>query len=63
MVKIHKLKQPNKRSGYKLEPGQTTTVKGLVVVNNNSYPVFVDKFVRKPWKPKKSAKTKPSKPL
>lgn len=51
MVKIHRLKQPNKRSGYALEPGKTTEVKGMVITNKNSFTVHVDKFTRKPWVP------------
>lgn len=58
MVKIHKLKQPNKHSGYKLAPGKTTNVRGLVIVNKNSFDVYVDKFTRKPWKPKKKVSKK-----
>lgn len=53
MVRIQKLKQPNKHSGYELAPGKTTTVRGFVIVNKNNFSVFVDKFTRKPWKPKK----------
>ncbi len=51
MVKIHRLKQPNKHSGYKLEPGKTTDVRGMVITNKNDHDVYVDKFTRKPWKP------------
>jgi len=47
MVRLQKLTRPNKRSGFKLEPKKTTTVKGLVITNNNSYPIYVDKFSRK----------------
>lgn len=53
MVKIHQLKQPNKLSGYKLGPGKTTEVRGMVITNKNDFMVHVDKFTRKPWKPKK----------
>lgn len=54
MLRIQKLSRPNKRSGNKLEAGFTTKVKGLVVTNQNSYPVYVDKFSAK----KKSKKKK-----
>jgi hypothetical protein len=57
MVKIHKLKQPNKRSGHKLAPGKTTEIRGMVITNKNKFEVYVDRFTRKPWKPKKKATT------
>lgn len=47
MIKIHRLKQPNKRSGFALEGGKTTTVRGVVITNKNSFTVYVDKFTRK----------------
>lgn len=56
MIRVQKLKQPNKHSGYELEPGKTTDVRGLVITNKNKFTVFVDKFTRKPWKPAKKAK-------
>lgn len=56
MIKIHKLKQPNKHSGYPLGPGQTTEVRGMQITNMNDFLVHVDKFTRKPWKPKKKKK-------
>ena len=55
MVKIHQLKQPNKRSGHQLAPGKTTEVKGMLITNKNKFVVHVDKFTRKPWKPAKKA--------
>lgn len=56
MVKIHRLRQPNKHSGFRLEAGETTEVRGLVITNKNDHEVYVDKFTRKPWKPKKAEK-------
>lgn len=47
MLKIQKLKRPNKRSGYKLDSGKTTSVRGLTVTNRNAFTVYVDKFTRK----------------
>ena len=44
MVRIKKLKMPGKRSGYLLEPGALTVVKGLTIVNGNKFNVYVDKF-------------------
>lgn len=56
MVKLHKLKQPNKRSGYPLESGKTTEIRGFVITNKNNFTVYVDKFTRKPIKKKKGDK-------
>lgn len=61
MIKIHKLKQPNKHSGNALQPGKTTEVRGLVITNKNSFVVHVDKFTRKPWKPSKKVSAKKKK--
>lgn len=47
MVKIHKLVRPTKKSGYKLDPGATTKVRGVTIVNTNKFPVYIDKFTRK----------------
>ena len=58
MVRIQKLRRPNKHSGYELAPNKTTEVRGMVITNKNSFPVRVDKFTRKPWKPKKKKKVK-----
>ena len=60
MVKIHKLKQPNKHSGYPLAAGKTTEVKGIVITNKNNFTVHVDKFSRKPWASKKKKAVKKS---
>lgn len=46
MINIKKLKRPNKKSGYELKPGGTTLVRGLVIVNKNSFSVYVDKYTR-----------------
>ena len=56
MVKIHKLKQPNKHSGYPLGPGETTEVRGMVITNKNNFTVHVDKFTRKPTPVQKAKK-------
>lgn len=47
MLRIQKLKRPTKRSGYALAPGKTTKVRGLIITNNMSVTVYVDKFTRK----------------
>lgn len=56
MIKIHRLKQPNKNSGYKLEPNKTVEMRGMTITNNNKFDVYLDKFIRKPWKPTKQVK-------
>ncbi len=53
MLLIQKLKHPNKRSGFALEPGKRTQVRGLLVVNQNSHTVYVDKWTRKKYKRRK----------
>ena len=47
MLRVQKLARPNKHSGYRLEPGETTEVRGLTLVNRNKFDVFVDKYTRK----------------
>lgn len=56
MVKIHRLKQPNKHSGYPLAPGKTTEVRGMLITNKNLFTVHVDKFTRKVVKKPKKKK-------
>ena len=59
MIRIQKLKRPNKKSGYALAPGETTEVRGMTITNSkNKFPVHVDKYTRKPWKPKKKKASK-----
>lgn len=53
MLRIQKLKRPLRTSGYELKPGATTVVRGLTIVNRNSFSVYVDKFTRKVKKKKK----------
>lgn len=50
MVRIQRLRRPNKRSGYLLAPGKNTKVRGLYIVNQNKFPIFVDKYTRSPVK-------------
>lgn len=47
MLRVQKLIRPNKKSGFALAPKQKTEVRGLVIVNQNSFTVYVDKFTRK----------------
>lgn len=56
MVRVQKLNRPNKRSGYPLEPGKTTDVKGLVITNKTKAVVYVDKFT--PGEKRRSRKVK-----
>lgn len=51
MIKIHRLKHPNKHSGKELPPGKTLMMSGVTIVNKNKFPVWVDKFERKPYTP------------
>ena len=44
MIYIKKLKRPNKRSGYPLKSGDVTTIRGVLIRNNNPFTVYVDKF-------------------
>lgn len=55
MIKIHRLKQPNKHSGTPLAPGKALELRGMQIKNTNEFPVFVDTFTRKPWKPAKKS--------
>ena len=53
MIKVHKPKRPTKKSGFELKQGAKTTVRGVTIINQNSFSVYVDKFtprVRKPAK-------------
>lgn len=54
MLRIQKLARPNKHSGFKLEAGKTTVIRGFTIVNRNSYAVYVDKYTRKKVAVKKS---------
>jgi len=45
-----------KTSGFPLEAGKKTTVRGLTIINQNSFTVHVDKFTRKPAKVRKAKK-------
>lgn len=53
MLKIQKLVKPSKHSGYRLEPGETTKVRGFTIVNTNRFAVYVDKWQRKKIKPRR----------
>ena len=50
MLNIKKLVRPTCHSGYTLPAGETVVVHGLTIVNNNAYPVYVDKNKHKPKK-------------
>lgn len=61
MLRIQRLVHPTHRSGYKLEPGKTTKVRGLAITNTNKFPIYVDKYTRKKYhiaRKKKVAKAK-----
>ncbi len=61
MVRIQRLRRPNKHSGYALLSGETTELRGLVVTNKNPFTVRVDKFTRKPWSKKSKKRNKAGK--
>lgn len=44
MIRIQRLKRPLKTSGHPLEPNEKTKVKGIVLVNTNTFTVYVDRF-------------------
>jgi hypothetical protein len=54
MLRIQKLKRPSKLSGDKIEAGGRTKQKGVLIINQNSFSVWVDKFTpqHKPRKKK-----------
>ena len=59
MIKIQKLKEPKKTSGQKLEFGHSCHIGGLVIRNNNEFPVYVNLYRRKkPIPTKKPGKRK-----
>lgn len=59
MLRIQKLKQPKKLSGFMLAPGRTTKICKLTITNNNEFEVYIDRFSRKDWKrPSRKKKVK-----
>lgn len=56
MLRVQKLQRPTRRSGYRLEPGKATYVRGLRIVNQNSFAVYVDKFTKAKAKKRKKKK-------
>jgi hypothetical protein len=44
MLRIQKLDRPTKRSGHRLEPGEATMMRGVRVINENKFSIWVDKF-------------------
>jgi len=44
MLRVQRLERPTKRSGVKIEPGGATLMRGLRVINQNNFSVWVDKF-------------------
>lgn len=53
MIKIHRPKKASKRSGFELMAGDTTTLRGVTIVNHNAFSLFIDKFTPKKKKTKK----------
>jgi hypothetical protein len=44
VLRIQKLDRPTKRSGVKIEPGAATMMRGVRIVNQNKFSIWVDKF-------------------
>lgn len=61
MIRIQKLVEPKKSSGKKLLNGKTYNFHGVVITNNNKFPIYVDYYVRKKPAPKLPKKIKKSK--
>lgn len=53
MLRIQKLSRPTKRSGFALQPGKRTSMKGVLIVNQTSHVIYVDKFTQSWVKRKK----------
>lgn len=53
VVKIQVLAKPGKRSGNELAPGASTTVAGLLIVNQNDTSRWVDRATPRKRKAKK----------
>lgn len=53
MLSIKKLKRPYGKSGYALESGETTEVRGMTIVNRNPFTVYIDKYTQRKAKKKK----------
>lgn len=58
VLKVQKLIKPSKKSGFELKPGAKTEMKGLLVVNQNDFSVWVDKFTSPKKRKKKKVKLK-----
>lgn len=56
MIRIQKLKEPKKTSGLRLKPQETLLFRGVHITNNNKYDMYVDWYLRKPWKRPKEKK-------
>lgn len=53
MIAIKKLQKPSKKSGFKLPPGETTEMRGCIIINaKNPFPVYIDKL-KQPKRKKK----------
>lgn len=44
MLRIQRLNRPTKRSGTCIEPGEATLMRGVRIINQNKFSVWVDKF-------------------
>lgn len=46
MLKVQSLVKPSKKSGLRLEPNQSTKMRGVMITNMTSKAVYVDKWTR-----------------
>lgn len=46
MIKIQKLQRPTKASGFELKAGKATYVRGVRIVNQNTFSIYIDKWTR-----------------
>lgn len=44
MIFIKSLSRPNRRSGFVLEPGKSTTIRGVTITNTTEKAIYIDKF-------------------
>lgn len=52
MIRIQALREPKKTSGKKLEPNGTLLFKGVQITNKTEKNIYIDFYLRKPWKRK-----------
>jgi hypothetical protein len=58
MLRIVRLRQPNKNSGTAIGPGQTAVIRSVKITNDGKHVIHVGTFTRKPWNTAVMAKKK-----